>query len=57
VFALWDEDGVMARWYEPLDVWREWANDVRGKPMWGGHFVPEENPNEVTDELLRFFAV
>jgi haloacetate dehalogenase len=56
VLALWDEEGAVEAWYEPLDIWRKWARDVRGKPVWGGHFLPEENPKEVADELIRFFA-
>jgi haloacetate dehalogenase len=56
VLALWDEEGAVEAWYEPLDVWRRWAPEVRGKPIWGGHFLPEENPKEVANELIRFFA-
>jgi haloacetate dehalogenase len=56
VLALWDKDGAVAAWYEPLDIWRDWADDVRGKPLSGGHFLAEENPDEVADELLQFFA-
>jgi haloacetate dehalogenase len=43
-------------WYEPLEIWRQWAHDVRGKAISGGHFLPEENPKEVANELIHFFA-
>lgn len=56
VLALWDEEGAVEAWYEPLDIWRQWARDVRGKAIWGGHFLPEENPKEVASELVQFFG-
>jgi haloacetate dehalogenase len=36
------------------DVWRAWADDVAAARVPGGHFVPEEAPDEVTDALLAF---
>jgi haloacetate dehalogenase len=36
------------------DVWRAWADDVTAARVPGGHFVPEEAPDEVTDALLAF---
>jgi hypothetical protein len=56
VHALWDQDGTVQAWYEPLEIWRQWAQDVRGKALWGGHFLAEENPKEVASELIHFFA-
>ena len=42
------EWGALDAWYEdvggPLGIWREWAADVEGEPLTGGHFFPEENP-------------
>ena len=56
LLALWSEVGPVEAWYRPLDVWRQWADHVEGRPMRGGHFLPEENPDEVVDELLRFLG-
>ncbi len=56
VLALWSATGAVAAWYDPLNVWSAWANDVRGGPIDAGHFLPEEAPAEVTEELLRFFG-
>ena len=39
-----------------LDTWRERATDVRGGPIDCGHFLPEEAPNEVTNQLLGFWS-
>jgi haloacetate dehalogenase len=38
----------------PLAVWRGWADDVRGGPLPGGHFVPEEAPDELVASLRDF---
>jgi haloacetate dehalogenase len=29
------------------DVWRGWANDLRATSVPGGHFVPEEAPEQL----------
>ena len=39
-----------------LDTWRERATDVRGRPIDCGHFLPEEAPDEVTNQLLGFWS-
>ena len=39
-----------------LTVWRERAVDVRGRALDCGHFLPEELPEETTDELLAFLS-
>lgn len=35
---------------------RDWAGDVRGGPLPGGHFFPEEIPDRTADTLSRFFS-
>ena len=39
-----------------LDTWRERATDVRGGPIDCGHFLPEEAPDGVTNQLLGFWS-
>jgi haloacetate dehalogenase len=56
VLALWSADGAVAAWYEALEVWRGWADDVRGGPIACGHFLPEEAPGETTRGLRTFFG-
>jgi haloacetate dehalogenase len=56
LLVLWGEQGRMHRLYDVLATWRELADDVRGRPVPGGHFVPEEAPGETIAELLAFFA-
>ncbi|MDX8468870.1 alpha/beta hydrolase [Mesorhizobium sp. VK23B] len=58
VLALWSEHGALAEWYAaeggPLALWREWADDVSGGPMPGGHFFPEEASAETAARLSDF---
>ena len=36
------------------EVWSAWADDVRAMRLPGGHFNPEEAPEELTEALLGF---
>lgn len=56
VLALWGAHARLESWYDTLDVWREWATDVRGRALPGGHYLPEECPDETLAELLAFFG-
>jgi haloacetate dehalogenase len=61
VLALWSGRGALNAWYTeaggPLALWRAWADDVQGRPLDGGHFFPEEIPDETARALTRFFTV
>lgn len=39
---------------DPLEVWRGYANDVRGFAVDCGHFIPEEAPGVIEGPLLDF---
>jgi haloacetate dehalogenase len=54
LLALWGADGVMERLYDVLGTWRERASNVQGKSLPGGHWLPEQLPNEVYTELVSF---
>jgi pimeloyl-ACP methyl ester carboxylesterase len=52
---LWSQHGQVAKLYDdPLAIWRQWADDVRGAPVPAGHFIPEEAPDETARHLLDF---
>ncbi len=55
LLVLWGEHGFVHRRYDVLAVWRDRAEQVQGRALPSGHFVPEEAPGAVRDELLRFF--
>jgi len=54
VLALWSVNGPLGQWYEPLAIWREWADEVSGDGIDAGHFLPEEAADRVVAELRRF---
>jgi haloacetate dehalogenase len=56
VLVLWSHSGPVASWYEPLDLWREWADDVRGSHIAAGHFMAEEAPDETARHLVGFLS-
>src|SRR5215204_3130686 len=54
VLALWGSRGLVGRTYDVLEIWRGWADDVQGQPIEGGHFLPEEAPEETLKTLRSF---
>ncbi len=57
LLALWAERGAMHRQFDVLATWRERAENATGKPLPGGHYLPEEAPEETLDELMRFLVL
>jgi haloacetate dehalogenase len=56
VLALWSRLGALPEWYDVVSVWSQWADDVHGRALDCGHFLPEEAPDETYAELRAFFA-
>lgn len=54
VQVLWGSRGAIGAWYDPLSIWRDWADDVTGEAVDSGHFIPEENPSATLAALRRF---
>jgi haloacetate dehalogenase len=55
LLVLWGAHGVIERCFKPLDEWRRVADDVRGSALPAGHYLAEEVPGLVCDELEAFF--
>ncbi|HEY0630003.1 MAG TPA: hypothetical protein VGD23_11820, partial [Sphingomicrobium sp.] len=59
LLLLWDGDGALENWYTeqggPIGIWENWATDVRGRRMTGGHFFPESEPEATASALRSFF--
>ena len=57
---LWAEGGPLDTFYAqdggPLGIWRQWAPQAQGQSMKGGHFFPEENPDETVVLIKRFLS-
>lgn len=56
LLVLWGAEGFVGRKYDVINVWREYALDVQGHSVPGGHFLPEEAPAETLAALLAFFT-
>lgn len=56
LLVLWGRDGVIARCFDPLMLWRQRARDVRGRALPGGHYLAEEYPDEVLSAVLEFLG-
>jgi haloacetate dehalogenase len=57
---LWAEGGWLDTFYTqdggPLGIWRQWAPHVHGQAMKGGHFFPEENPEDTAAVVKPFLS-
>jgi haloacetate dehalogenase len=57
---LWAEGGPLDTFYAkeggPLGIWRQWAPGAHGQAMKGGHFFPEENPDETAVLIKQFLS-
>ncbi len=56
VLTLWSRRGELEEWYDVLAIWRDWADDVRGRSLDCGHYLAEEAPDETYAELHAFFC-
>ncbi len=52
--ALWSATGYVGRTEDVLQVWREYATDVRGHSLPCGHYLAEEMPGETYAALREF---
>ncbi len=55
VRVLWGEHGVVNRCFKPLEDWAQVAVNVDGRTVPCGHYVPEEVPEELIQEMQQFF--
>lgn len=57
LLILWGSRGVVGQLYQPLEVWRRYASDVRGQGLDAGHFLAEERPDDVLTALEEFLGI
>ena len=55
VYTLWGQFGKMDSLFDVLETWRQKATDVIGKSLPCGHFIPEEVPELLVEEVVPFF--
>jgi haloacetate dehalogenase len=56
VRVLWGAHGTVGRCFDVLALWREAAHDVSGRALDCGHYIAEEQPAALLDEMASFFG-
>ncbi|MGH6609150.1 MAG: alpha/beta hydrolase [Burkholderiaceae bacterium] len=57
VRVLWGERGVVNKLFTPVADWQSRTrNSVTGRTTPGGHYIPEESPDLLREEMLAFFV-
>jgi haloacetate dehalogenase len=58
LLVVWSAQGPLDSWYAegPIALWRDWADDVTGYALQGGHFFAESAPQQTAQGLRRFFT-
>jgi haloacetate dehalogenase len=54
---LWSSKGNIETLFgDPMAIWKQWAEDLRGCSISAGLHVPEENPDDLVKALTEFLA-
>ena len=53
--VFWGRDGAIEKCFRAMDIWPQYASQVEGYAFPCGHYIPEEQPELLTEELLKFF--
>jgi haloacetate dehalogenase len=56
LLVLWGERGIIGRLYDPVAIWRDWADTVAGRAIESGHYLAEENPAATLAAIEPFLA-
>ena len=54
--VLWGEHGLVNKCFHPIEDWKRVANQVSGKSVPCGHYIPEELPKELIEDARAFFS-
>ena len=54
VQVLWGDKGFVGKTYDVIAEWQQYATHVTGRAVPGGHFLPEEAPQETAQAILSF---
>ncbi len=54
--VLWGKNGKIDEWYEPVSIWQKYCiEEVTGYGVDAGHYLAEENPDEIIKSINTFF--
>jgi len=54
LLVLWGDDNALNKGVDIVGIWKERAEDVRGHGMPSGHWLPEEVPDQLVEEVGTF---
>jgi len=55
LLILWGSRGKLEQWYETLSIWNKYCyQEVKGNAINSGHYLAEENPEEVIENIKKF---
>ncbi len=54
--VLWGEYGLVNQCFKPIEDWKEISNEVTGRAVPSGHYIPEETPELLIAEAREFFG-
>ena len=52
--VLWGKNGLVERFFRPLECWAKFAPRLQGEALPCGHFVPEEAPGPLLERVEPF---
>jgi len=52
--VMWGEKGVIGKHFDVKAIWESWCEQASFAPMPGGHFIPEEAPDDALAQLNAF---
>lgn len=55
--VLWGEKGTVGQCFDVMALWRKCATQVSGRSVPCGHYIAEEAPEVLLEEVFRFFEV
>jgi haloacetate dehalogenase len=56
LLVLWGAKGVIERCFDPLEEWQKVAQNVQGKALPAGHYLAEEVPELLLEEVMDFLG-
>jgi len=55
LLILWGNKGKLEEWYQTLSIWKKYSSkEVKGNAINSGHYLAEENPDEVIKSITNF---
>lgn len=56
VLVIWGSNSHCGRHFKPVEMWSDWAGDLRGFAVPTGHYPAEQRPDLILDAFGDFFA-